>query len=48
MPDTNWVIDNFCIVQELGGNIETEDGLLLSLQEYDNVNWVIDTGTGSG
>ena len=48
MADTNWVIDNFSIVQELGGNIKTEDGLRISLQEYENVNWVIDTGTGSG
>lgn len=48
MADTTWVIDNFCLVQELGGNIYTEDGSFLVLQELDNTSWIIDTGTGSG
>ena len=46
---TNWVIDNFCIVQETGGNIYTEDGFgLLALQEHQSTIWVENTETGNG
>jgi hypothetical protein len=39
MPDTNWVFDNFNLIQESGGNIQTQEGLNISLQEFDNTNW---------
>jgi hypothetical protein len=45
---TNWVQDLFNIIQESNGNIKTEDGLYLCLQEFDSTVWVIDTTTGSG
>jgi hypothetical protein len=46
---TNWVIDNFCLLLESGGNLLTEDGFsLISLQEFDSTVWVEDTDTGNG
>ena len=46
---TNWVIDNFCLIQEAGGNLLTEDGLsLISLQEFDSTVWTEETSTGNG
>ncbi len=48
MADTNWVIEKFNLVQELGGNIQTEDGIDIALQEFNNTIWTIDTDTGSG
>ena len=48
MADTNWVIENFNLIQQSGGNIKTEDGVNIALQEFDSTNWTIDTDTGSG
>jgi hypothetical protein len=45
---TNWVIDNFCLIQETGGNLLTEDGLNLALQEFNSTVWTEDTDTGNG
>ena len=46
---TNWVIDNFCLIQETGGNLLTEDGLsLIALQEFNSTVWTEDTDTGNG
>jgi hypothetical protein len=47
MP-TNWVIENFCLVQEEGGNILMEDSDLVSLQEFDSTTWTEQTATGAG
>jgi hypothetical protein len=47
MP-TNWVLSQFCLVQESGGNILTEDGEYISLEEFDSTVWAIDTEAGSG
>jgi hypothetical protein len=35
MADTNWVITNFAIIQEGGGNMFTEDGFTICLEEFD-------------
>ena len=48
MADTKWVVNNFDLIQESGGNIYTESGLIISLQEFDSTVWTIDTETGSG
>ncbi len=46
---TNWVIDNFCLVQESGGNLYTEDVPdLIALQEFDSTVWTEETDTGNG
>jgi len=45
---TNWVVENFCIIQESGGNILAEDSDYISLQEYNNTVWTEQTSTGSG
>jgi|TARA_R110000803_G_scaffold40038_1_gene86201 hypothetical protein len=48
MP-TNWVVDDFCIIQETGGNLLTEDGFrLLALEEFDSTVWEKETDTGNG
>lgn len=47
MP-TNWVIENFCLIQEDGGNILMEDSALVSLQEFDSTAWTEQTATGAG
>jgi len=45
---TNWVVENFLIIQESGGNILAEDSDYISLQEYNNTVWTEQTSTGSG
>ena len=45
---TNWRIDNFCIVQEDGGNILTEADFYLAQAEYNATEWTIDTSSGDG
>ena len=45
---TNWVVENFCLVQETGGNILTEDSNYVALQEFDSTTWSEQTDTGSG
>ena len=47
MP-TNWVIENFCIVQEDGANILMENNEIVALQEFDSTTWTEQTTTGSG
>lgn len=48
MADTNWVVDNFDVIQEEGGNILFEEGQLMALQEYNDTVWTKDTSTGAG
>ena len=45
---TNWVLSQFCIVQQSGGNIMTEEGDYISLEEFDNTTWTVTTEVGSG
>lgn len=47
MP-TNWVIENFCLIQEDGGNIFMENSDIISLQEFSSTVWTEQTATGSG
>lgn len=47
MP-TNWVVENFCLIQEEGGNILMEDNDLVALQEFESTTWTEQTATGSG
>ena len=48
MPETNWVYDEFDLVQETGGNILPEDGDYICLQEFDSTTWPAQTSAGSG
>lgn len=53
MPDTNWVTENWTLIQESGGNIFMEDStptdpVYVSLQEYESTSWPPNTTTGSG
>lgn len=45
---TNWVYDLFDIIQEDGGNILTEDDLILCQQEFQSSVWTKDTSSGNG
>ena len=45
---TNWVLDNFNLIQEEGGNILTEDNKFVARQEFKNVVWTTDEATGNG
>ena len=45
---TNWVIEDFCLVQESGGNILAEDSDYIALQEFNSTVWTEQTSTGSG
>lgn len=45
---TNWVLDNFNIIQEGGGNLLTENNKYMSRQEFKNVVWTTDETTGNG
>jgi len=36
---TNWVFDNFDLIQEAGGNLLTEDGFYISLEEFNTSVW---------
>jgi len=45
---TNWVLDNFNIIQEGGGNLLTENNKYMSRQEFKNVVWTTDEATGNG
>ena len=47
MP-TNWVIDQFNMLQESVGNILTEDSKYIALEEYNSTTWTEQTSTGSG
>ena len=48
MPETNWVYDEFDLVQETGGNILHEDGDYICPQEFDSTTWPAQTSAGSG
>lgn len=53
MPETNWVTENWTLIQESGGNIFMEDStaadpVYVSLQEYESTSWPPITTTGSG
>jgi len=48
MPLTNWVIQNFNIVQENKANILLENGDILALQEFNSTVWTEQTETGTG
>ncbi len=45
---TNWVVENFCILQESGGNILTEGSDYIALQEFNSTLWPEQTSAGSG
>tara|TARA_R110002074_G_C12401799_1_gene654228 strand:+ start:667 stop:873 length:207 start_codon:yes stop_codon:yes gene_type:complete len=45
---TNWVLDNFNLIQEGGGNILTENNKFVARQEFKNVVWTTDEVTGNG
>ena len=45
---TNWVIENFCLIQESGGKILTELSDYIALQEFDSTTWTAQTDTGDG
>ncbi len=47
MP-TNWVNDDFDLIQESGGNILYEDEDYVALQEGNSTVWAEDTATGDG
>jgi hypothetical protein len=48
MP-TNWVIENFCIIQETGGNIlDEEEEDYLALDQFNSTDWEEQTSVGSG
>jgi len=49
MPtQTNWVFDNFDLVQESSGNILTEDGFYIALEEFNTTTWTEEADTGNG
>ncbi len=45
---TNWVLDNFNIIQEEGGNLLTEDNKFIARAEFKDVVWTTDEATGNG
>jgi hypothetical protein len=46
---TNWVRTQFCIVTEEGYNLLTEvDEDYISLDEFDNTEWTIESTVGTG
>lgn len=45
---TNWVLDNFNIIQEAGGNILTEKDEYIARAEFKDVVWTTDETTGNG
>jgi len=47
MP-TNWVNDEFDLIQESGGNLLYEDADYIALQEWNSTVWTEDTTTGNG
>jgi hypothetical protein len=47
MP-TNWVIDDFILIQESGGNILMEDDDYIARQEWNSTTWTEQTTTGDG
>ena len=48
MPATNWVLDEFDLVQESGGNILHQDGDYICLQEFNSTIFTEITAVGSG
>ena len=47
MP-TNWVVEEFCLIQESGGNILLEESDYIALQEWDSTTWTEQTSAGNG
>mgnify|MGYP003144382178 CR=1 FL=1 len=45
---TNWVVDDFTIIQENGGNIITENDKYIALAEFKDVVWTTSETTGNG
>ena len=45
---TNWVLDNFNIIQEEGGNLLTENNKFIARAEFKDVVWATDEATGDG
>jgi hypothetical protein len=48
MMPTNWVIENFYIIQETGGNILDEEEDYLALDQFNSTDWEEQTSAGSG
>ena len=45
---TNWVLDNFNIIQEQGGNLLTESNKFIARAEFKNIVWTTTEATGNG
>lgn len=45
---SNWVLDNFNIIQEEGGNLLTENNKFIARAEFKDVVWTTDEATGDG
>ena len=45
---TNWVLDNFNIIQEEGVNLLTENNKFIARAEFKDVVWTTDEATGDG
>lgn len=48
MMATNWVIEDFTIIQEEGGNLLMEDGDYISREKWNSTTWTEQTATGNG
>jgi len=48
MALTNWVFQNFNLVQEDAANLFLENGIIIALQESNPTVWVEKTETGTG
>tara|TARA_R110000751_G_scaffold93312_2_gene182358 strand:+ start:160 stop:306 length:147 start_codon:yes stop_codon:yes gene_type:complete len=48
MALTNWIFQNFNLVQEDSANILLENGIVIALQESNPTVWVEQTETGTG
>jgi len=45
---TNWVLDDFNIIQEQGGNLLTESNKFIARAEFKNTVWTTTEATGNG
>jgi hypothetical protein len=45
---TNWVLDDFNIIQEQGGNLLTESNKFIARAEFKNIVWTTTEATGNG
>ena len=45
---TNWVLDDFNIIQEQGGNLLTESNKFIARAEFKDIVWTTTEATGNG